>query len=85
MVLAVAAQIVELPALVQPVGILIDELCFEDCIMASIRVESEEMTFSSSLDKINYLCSRVSDSSAAWQLSRSTSLTEGAEMLSLNG
>jgi hypothetical protein len=62
MIIAVAAQIVELPALVQLVGMLIDELCFEDCIMASIRVESEEMTFCSSLDKISYLCSKASDS-----------------------
>jgi predicted transposase YbfD/YdcC len=62
MIVAVAAQIVELSALVQLVGILIDELCLEDCIRASVRVESEEMTFCSSLDKISYFCSKASDS-----------------------
>ena len=59
---AVTTQIVELSALVQFMRKLIHELCFEDFIKASIRVDKEEMTFSSSLDKINYFCSKFSDS-----------------------
>jgi hypothetical protein len=80
-----ASEEVELPAFVEAVRVLADELGLEDCVGEYVRVESEESTFSYSADRISSFCSAHNASSAERHDCRSTSLTDGELRLTLNG